>query len=109
MPPYKINKEQSLKQLRDFCSRNKVYGWCSNMWYHGLKNAYPLEFLLYTQYSTTHPNSRLFSKTIFSNKINREIGKLLEYHVEQEDVDYLNSIISQLEDRITQKKLQIKN
>ena len=39
------NKEQSLKQLRDFCSRNKVYGWCSNMWYHGLKNAYPLEFL----------------------------------------------------------------
>jgi hypothetical protein len=39
---FKINKEQSLKQLRDFCSRNKVYGWCSNMWYHGLKNAYPL-------------------------------------------------------------------
>ena len=24
MPPYKINKEQSLKQLRDFCSREKV-------------------------------------------------------------------------------------
>ena len=109
MPPYKINKEQSLKQLRDFCSRNKVYGWCSNMWYHGLKNAYPLEFLLFTQYSTNHPNSRIFAKTIFSNEINRKIGKLLEYHIEQEDVDYLNSIISQLEDRITQKKLQIKN
>ena len=109
MSPYKINKEQSLKQLRDFCSRNKVYGWCSNMWYHGLKNAYPLEFLLYTQYSTTHPNSRIFAKNRFSKKLNLKIQKLLEFSIEQEDVDYLNSIITQLEDRITQKNQQIKN
>ena len=74
---YKINKVQSLKQLSDFCSRNKVYGWCSNMWYHGLKNAYPLEFLLFTQYSTNHPNSRIFAKNIYSNKVNLKIQKLL--------------------------------
>ena len=103
------NKEQSLKQLRDFCSRNKVYGWCSNMWYHGLKNAYPLEFLLFTQYSTNHLNSRIFAKTKFSDKVNLKIQKLLEFSLEQEDVDSLNSIISQLDDRITQKNQQIKN
>ena len=103
------NKQQSLKQLRDFCSRNKVYGWCSNMWYHGLKNAYPLEFLLYTQYSTNHPNSRTFAKNRFSDKVNLKIQKLLEFSLEHEDVDSLNSIISQLDDRITQKEKQLKN
>ena len=103
------NKELSLKQLRDFCSRNKVYGWCSNMWYNGLKNAYPLEFLLYTQYSTTHPNSRIFAKNRFSDKVNLKIQKLLEFSLEQEDVDYLNSITTQLDERITLKEKQLKN
>ena len=103
------NKEQSLKQLRDFCSRNKVYGWCSNMWYNGLKNAYPLEFLLYTQYSTTHPNSRIFAKNRFSDKVNLKIQKLLEFSLEQEDVDYLYSITTQLDERITLKEKQLKN
>ena len=109
MPPYKINKEQSLKQLRDFCSRIKVYGWCSNMWYHGLKNAYPLEFLLFTQYSTNHHNSRIFTKNIYSNKVNLKIQKLLEYQMEQEDIEYLNTITTQLDYRITQKEKQLKN
>jgi hypothetical protein len=109
MPPYKINKEQSLKQLRDFCSRNKVYGWCSNMWFQGLKNTYPLEFLLYTQYSTNQTNSRIFAKNRFSDKVNLKIQKLLEFSLEQEDVDHLNSIISKLDDRITQKGKQLKN
>ena len=103
------NKEQSLKQLRDFCSRNKVYGWCSNMWYNGLKNAYPLEFLLYTQYSTTHPNSRIFAKNRFSDKVNLKIQKLLDYQLEQKDVDYFNSIMTDLDDRITLKEKQLKN
>jgi hypothetical protein len=106
---FKKNKEQSLKQLRDFCSRSKVYGWCSNMWFHGLKNAYPLEFLLYTQYSTNHPNSRIFTKNRFLDKVNLKIQKLLEFSLEQEDVDYLNSIISQLDDRISQNEKQLKN
>ena len=79
------------------------------MWYHGLKNAYPLEFLLYTQYSTTHPNSRIFAKTLFSNKVNLKIQKLLEFSLEQEDVDYLNSINTQLDNRISQKEKQLKN
>ena len=106
---FKINKEQSLKQLRDFCSSIKVYGWCSNMWYHGLKNAYPLEFLLYTQYSTNHPNSRTFAKNRFSDKVNLKIQKLLEFSLEQEDVDYLYSITTQLDERITLKEKQLKN
>jgi hypothetical protein len=79
------------------------------MWYNGLKNAYPLEFLLYTQYSTTHPNSRIFAKNRFSDKVNLKIQKLLEFSLEQEDVDYLNSITTQLDDRISQKEQQIKN
>jgi hypothetical protein len=106
---YKKNKEQSLKQLRDFCSRIKVYGWCSNMWYNGLKSAYPLEFLLYTQYSTNHPNSRIFAKKGFSDKVNLKIQKLLEYPLEEEDVYYLYSITNQLDNRITQKEKQLKN
>ena len=103
------NKEQSLRQLRDFCSRIKVYGWCSNMWFHGLKNAYPLDFLLFTQYSTNHPNSRVFAKTLFSKKVNLKIQKFLEFSLEQKDVDYLNSITIELDNRITQKEKQLKN
>ena len=103
------NKEQSLKQLRDFCSRNKVYGWCSNMWFHGLKNAYPLDFLLFTQYSTNHPNSRVFAKNIFSKKVNLKIQKLLEFSLVEEDVDYLNSITTELDNRISDKEKQLKN
>ena len=103
------NKEESLKVLRGFCSQTKVVGWCSNMWYNGLKNAYPLEFLLYTQYSTTHPNSRIFAKNRFSDKLNLKIQKLLEFSLELEDVDYLNSITTELDDRITQKEKQLKN
>jgi hypothetical protein len=79
------------------------------VWFHGLKNAYPLEFLLFTQYSTNHPNSRIFAKNRFSDKLNLKIQKLLEFRLEQEDVDYLNSIIFQLDDRITKKNQQIKN
>jgi len=109
MPPYKINKEQSLKQLRDFCSRNKVYGLYSNMWYHGLKNAYPLEYLLYTQYSTNHTNSRISTKTLFSKKVNLKIQKLLENQLEEEVVEYLNSITTQLDERITIKEKLLKN
>ena len=105
---YKINKVQSLKQLSDFCSRNKVYGWCSNMWFHGLKNAYPLDYLLFTQYSTNHPNSRVFAKTLFTKKVNLKIQKLLDYQLEQEDVDYLSSITTELDERITLKETQLK-
>ena len=103
------NKEQSLKQLKEFCSQTKVVGWCSNMWYNGLKNAYPLEFLLFTQYSTNHPNSRIFAKNRFSDKVNLKIQKLLEFSLEQEDVDYLNSITIELDNRINQKEKQLKN
>ena len=106
---FKKNKEQSLKQLRDFCSRIKVYGWCSNMWYHGLKNTYPLEFLLYTQYSTNHPNSRIFARKRFSDKLSLKIQNLLEFSLEQEDVDYLNSITTELDVIISQKEKQLKN
>ena len=106
---FKKNKNHSLSQLRDFCSRIKVYGWCSNMWFNGLKNAYPLEFLLYTQYSTNHPKSRIFAKNRFSDKVNLKIQKLLEYRLEQEDVDYFNSITIELDKRITQKEKQFKN
>ena len=102
-------KEQSLKQLRDFCSRKKVYGWCSNMWYNGLKKAYPLEFLLYTQHSPNHSNSKTFVKNRFSDEINLKIQKLLEFPLEQEDVDYLNSISHQLDERIILKEKQLKN
>jgi hypothetical protein len=109
MSTYKINKEQSLKQLRDFCSRIKVYGWCSNMWYHGLKNAYPLEYIYYTQFSTKPSVSREQAKKGFSDMVNLKIQKLLEYTLEEEDVDYLNSITNQLDDRISQKEKQLKN
>jgi len=106
---FKKNKEQSLKQLRDFCSRIKVYGWCSNMWYHGLKNAYPLEFIYYTQFSTKPSIGREYAKNRYLDNVNLKFQKLLEYPLEEDDVEYLNSISNQLDNRISQKEKQLKN
>ena len=103
------NKEESLKKLREFCSQTKVVGWCSNMWYNGLKNSYPLEFIFYTQFSTKPSIGREYAKNRFSDKVNLKIQKLLEFSLVQEDVDYLNSITTQLDERISQKEKQLKN
>ncbi len=106
---YILNKEESLKKLREFCSQTKVIGWVSNMWYNSLKDSNPLEFILYTQFSTKPSLGREYAKKVFSNKVNLKIHKLLDYQLEQEDVDYLNSIITKLSDRISQKEKQLKN
>lgn len=106
---YILNKEDSLKKLREFCSQTKVVGWISNMWYNSLKDKNPLEFILYTQFSTKPSRGREYAKKVFSNKVNLKIQKLLENQLEQEDVDYLNSINTQLSERISQKEKQLKN
>ena len=103
------NKEESLKVLRGFCSQTKVVGWCSNMWYESLKSSYPLEFIFYTQFSTKPSRGREYAKNRFSDKVKLKIQKLLEFSLEQEDVDYLNSINTELSNRITQKEKQLKN
>jgi hypothetical protein len=76
------------------------------MWYHGLKNAYPLEFLLFTQYSTNHPNSRIFAKTIYSKKWQYENPKIVTIRLKQEVVDYSNSNNRGLDVRIIKKIIQ---
>lgn len=103
------NKTESLKKLREFCSLIKVYGVYSNMWYESLKSSYTLEFIFYTQFSTKPSIGREYAKNRFSDKVNLKIQKLLEFYLEQEDVDYLNSITTQLDERITQKEKQLKN
>ena len=106
---YILNKEESLKKLREFCSQTKVVGWISNMWYNSLKDSNPLEFIFYTQFSNKPSLGREYAKKVFSNKVNLKIHKLLDYQLEQEDVDYLNSITAQLNERITLKEKQLKN
>lgn len=103
------NKEESLKKLRGFCSQTKVVGWCSNMWYEGLKNAYPLEFIFYTQFSTKLSLGRDYAKKVFTNKVDLAVKKLLEYPLEEDDLKYLNAITTDLNDRIKQKEKQLKN
>jgi hypothetical protein len=38
-----------------------------------------------------------------------KIQKLLAYRLEQEDLEYLNSIITQLDEKVTQKEKLLKN
>jgi hypothetical protein len=98
------NKEEAIKKLRFFCSLEKVFFVHSNMWFESLKTRYPLEYIFFTQFSRRYTNSRNGAKNRFSNSIYLKIQKLLEYPLNQIDVDYLNSIISELDKQIINKQ-----
>ncbi len=52
---------------------------------------------------------RNYTKNRFSDKLNLKIQKLLDFSLEQEDVDYLNTIVSQFDDRLKQIEKGLKN
>ena len=42
--------EQNLKnieQLKWFCNQDKIYGWCSNVWFNSLVTRYPWHYLIF--------------------------------------------------------------
>ncbi len=49
-------------------------------------------------YYTTIMRQKFYKKYTF-NKVNLKIRKYLEYQLEQKDVDYLNSITTEFDDR----------
>ena len=103
------NKSITVKKLNWFISEGKIQGWVSHVWFNSLLYTFPLEFLLFSQSSSNFNERRILIKNRFSDKVNLKIQKLLEFSLEQEDVDYLNSITTQLDERITLKEKQLKN
>jgi hypothetical protein len=56
---YKMNSKEirshnDLEQLKRFCEQPKVYGFISNLWFHALRNKYPVEFLEFTSMNEHH-------------------------------------------------------
>ncbi len=103
------NNLLTIEKLKWFISEGHIQGIVSNQWFNGLITKFPLEFLLLSQLTSNFNEKRNMIKSRFSDKLNLKIQKLLNFSLEQEDVDYLNSIISQLDNRITQKEKQLKN
>ena len=59
-------------------------------------------------YYTTIMRQKFYKKYTF-NKVNLKIRKYLEYQLEQKDVDYLNSITTEFDDRLNKIVKGLKN
>ena len=46
---FKTKTEEDLMNLKGFSSRPKVHGFVGNLWFHSLRNRYPMEYLLFSQ------------------------------------------------------------
>lgn len=103
------NNLLTFEKLKWFISEGHIQGIVSNQWFNGLITKFPLEFLLLSQLTSNFNEKRNMIKIRFSDKVNLKIQKLLEYPLEEEDVDYLNSLSIQLDERISQKEKQLKN
>jgi len=100
------NKSITIEKLKWFISEGKIQGWVSHVWFNCLVSKFPIEFLFLSQSSSDFEERRILIKNRFLDIANLKIQKLLEFNLEQEDVDYLNSTIKQLSDRISKKENQ---
>ncbi len=98
------NREDALKKLHMFCLLEKVFGVHSNMWFESLKSRFPLEFIFYIQSTTRYPNSVKVAKKNVVKLMALKLDKLLEYQLDQNDIDFLNSTINEISERIKQKE-----
>ena len=103
------DKEKSLQQLRRFCTQSKIVGWCSNMWFGGLVQSYPLHFLFYTQYSTYFKGSKEAAKKFLQDKFHYRLEHLLQLPIEETDINTIEEMLEKLDTLVNEKKKQRDN
>ena len=95
------NKDDDLKVLEKFVRRPQLTGYVTNMWFGGLKNRYPYDFILYAKkYNKTSLGYQALLETAIK-KVNSLYEKLNNYLINppktKEQKDELNKITDVLE------------
>lgn len=96
----KLNRtrKESIAILKDYCSRLKLFGIYNHMFFESLKNAYPLEFYYFTQFTGKYRESRKSALEKVKINISNKIDLILKQPLEQSDIDQLNKVINKIED-----------
>ena len=95
---FKTKTEEDLMNLKGFSSRPKVYGSICNLWFHSLRNRYPMEYLLFSQDKNNQDYYRNQIKAKLIGSFNKKIELIVSGTLTQETVDELNSMLIKLQE-----------
>lgn len=106
MSEEEIKKQKDLLELKRLTSQPKVFGWCSNMWLNHLLNKYPWEYLMFTQYNTLKTGRRKHIQEKIKDKWIFRLSEIQKLHLEEKDIEFLNTVLDYLDYFIKEKKTE---
>ena len=90
--------EEDLRNLKGMSIQPKVHGFIGNLWFHSLRNRYPMEYLLFSQDNNNQDYYRNQIKAKIVGSFNKKIELIVSGTLTQESVDELNSMLIKLQD-----------
>ena len=93
----KTKTEEDLRNLKGMSIQPKVHGFVGNLWFHSLRNRYPMEYLLFSQDNNNQDYYKNQIKAKIVGSFNKKIELIVSGTVTQESVDELNSILIKLQ------------
>jgi hypothetical protein len=102
------SKIKSLIKLRYFCA-NPPYGMVSHWWFNGLVNAYPLDFLFYTQFFNKFPGTKKVAKERILSRFQKKIELLLDYPITEKQISLIERIWTEFDELNIESKQINKN
>ncbi len=90
---YNTKTEDDLENLKGMSIQPKVHGFVGNLWFHSLRNRYPMEYLLFSQDNNNQDYYRNQIKAKIVGAFNKKIALLVNQTLTQESVDELISIL----------------
>ena len=104
MRPINGTIENDLIKLKGFASQPKISGYVSNLWFGGLVNKYPFEYLLFSQGFDFQQYKKEQTKEQIKNRVLLKLDRILKSKLNEEEVSDLKKIMS-LVDNISSKKI----
>ena len=90
--------EEDLRNLKGMSIQPKVHGFIGNLWFHSLRNRYPMEYLLFSQDNNNQDYYRNQIKAKIVGLFNKKIELIVSGTLTQETVDELNSMLIKLQE-----------
>ena len=90
--------DEDLRNLKGMSIQPKVHGFISNLWFHSLRNRYPMEYLLFSQDKNNQDYYRNQIKAKLIGSFNKKIELIVSGTLTQESVDELNSMLIKLQE-----------
>ena len=104
MRPINGTIENDLIKLKGFASQPKIYGFVSNLWFGGLVDKYPFEYLFFSQDYDHQKFKKDQTKEQIKNRVLLKLDKILKSKLNEEEVSDLKKMMS-LVDNISSKKI----